>query len=73
MQPFGYHPNLTAHAESERKMYGISSTDGPGTSAQVYGDIDNTPKTVFLIGLGALAIIYGLDLIGFRFAIGVGK
>lgn len=72
MEPqFGYHPLLTLHAESERAMFGTSDS-ADGIAAQVYGDIDNTPKAVALIGLGALVTLIGLKALGFRFAIGVG-
>jgi hypothetical protein len=68
---FGYHPLLTLNAEVERAMYGTSDAND-GIAAQVYGDIDNTPKAVALFGLGALATLIALKALGFRFAIGVG-
>jgi hypothetical protein len=70
---FGYHPNLTYHAEVDRTMFGTSGFQDDGVAAQVFGDIDGTPRTVALFGLGALGIMIGLKALGFRFAIGVGK
>lgn len=73
MPPFGYHPHLTTHAETARAMYGQGDTANQGVASQVYGDIDNTPKSVALIGLGMLGILFALEFLGFRFVIGVGK
>lgn len=68
---FGYHPNLTIHAETDRTMFGASNMD-QGAAAQVYGDIDNCPRTVALLVAGALVAVVGMKALGFRFAIGVG-
>lgn len=63
---FGYHPNLTYMAETERHTV-------DETAQEVYGDVSNCPRTVGILILGALIGAVGLKLIGFQFAIGVGK
>lgn len=68
MTPFGYHPILTLDTELERH-----DTMFDETANEVYGDIDNCPRAVGMIVLASLAGIVAINLLGFRFAIGVGK
>lgn len=66
MEPiFGYHPNPTYTAE------GGLSMDPSGAQQDVYGQIDNSPKYVGAIVLGALLTLVALKALGFRFSFGV--
>jgi hypothetical protein len=64
---FGYHPYPTYVAEG-----GIQTTMNPEELGQdVYGQIDNSPKYVGAVVLGALLTLIALKALGFRFAFGV--
>lgn len=66
MISFGYHPLLTLNVEEERHIV-------DETANEVYGDIDNCPRTVGMLVLTALVGVVALKAMGFQFAIGVGK
>jgi hypothetical protein len=46
---------------------------GDETANEVYGDVSNCPRTVGALVLAALVGVVGLKMLGFQFAIGVGK
>ncbi len=72
MAEVGGHTNLALHrADQMGTAVRHTSAPGDGVFSDIREDIDGTPRTVALIGLAALAVMYGLKQMGFRFSFGV--